>query len=153
MPCFTIWRTWFTSLSPGTAFSPIPYSSCQLLIESFLYLNSLSSSRCDMNPHWIRDNEVELRRVYGGVKAVSVAFPSTEGGLLECIFEQVRKESLAVLEECIPQWKYQLRNWNKKGRSSYCNTKGFFFFHFFFISFSPFLFPSDICDTRCMHVL
>lgn len=57
--------------------------------------------RCDSNPRWVKENEMELKKIYGTSKLVGVSFPSAEGGLLECIFEQMRKDSLGVLEDCI----------------------------------------------------
>jgi len=77
------------------------FALCNALLHDMRDMIHIAVTGCDANPHWIKENEPELRRVYGNFKAVGVSFPSTDGGLLECIFEQMRKDSLLVLEEYI----------------------------------------------------
>lgn len=42
-----------------------------------------------------------MKKVYGTSEALGIAFPTTSSGFLGAIFEEMRKESLVVLEDCI----------------------------------------------------
>jgi len=77
------------------------FALCNALLHDLRDMVHLVVTGCDTNPHWIEENELELKKAYGTSKAIGVAFPTTSSGLLGCIFEEMRKESLNVLEDYI----------------------------------------------------
>lgn len=77
------------------------YALCNALLHDMRDLIHLVVTGCDSNPKWIEENQEELKRIYGTSKAIGVAFPTMTSGILASIFEEIRKESLIVLEDYI----------------------------------------------------
>jgi GTP-binding protein EngB required for normal cell division len=77
------------------------FALCSALLHDLKDLVHIVVTGCDTNSHWIQENAFDLKRTYNTLKTVGVAFPTTSAGLLGCIFEEMRKESLIVLEDYI----------------------------------------------------